>query len=100
MATNKLTKSQLKILLETRLDYSERVADITVADLAAMREDDLRGALLAWADDETNQLEVREGEHTTLALTQAGMTYPAALVMVSWLRTDPATARRALAARM
>ena len=100
MDANKLTKSQLKGLLETRLGYSARVAELTVADLDALREADLRAGLLAWAANEHNQPEVREGDYSTRGLTQGGLTYPAALVMVSWLREDPETAKRALAARM
>ena len=100
MTPTKLTKTQIKGLLEARLGYAPHVAELTVVDLNLLRDDDLREALLAWAANEANQPEVGEGEHTTRTLCASGLTYPAALIMVDWLRTDPVTAHRALAARM
>ena len=79
-------------LLQQEYGYSEQAAMQTAANLLSMQDDDLRQALMKWLAlrSVTN---ITEGDVSTQRLCERGYTYPAALIMIDMLRTNPEAAR-------
>ena len=94
------TEAALSAILSDRLGYQQRAADETAGDLLSMRDRDLRRALADWVEDQGVRREVGARGVTASALVASGLTYPAALIMVDWIRSDPDRALEALMRRM
>ena len=79
-------------LLQKEYGYSEQAATQAATDLLGIQDDELRQALMKWLAyrSVTN---VSEGDINTQMLCERGYTYPAALIMIDMLRTNPEDAR-------
>lgn len=86
-----MDKKELYNILVNELDYSEYEADITANDLLNLQPR-FRPALEKWVSsrEETN---IAIGAISSAKLVRdKKFTYPAALIAVDWLATDPDTA--------
>lgn len=94
------SQTALAAILVDRLDYSTQVAKTTARDLLSMQDRDLRVALAGWVDDQALQCHIEELGVTTDSLVASGLTYPAALIMIDWIRESPEVALGVLNQRM
>lgn len=93
-------KEKLIRRLTEELAYSRASAEKTAEDLASSEYPDIIIAAEQWADTGM-MLDIIEGSCSAASLIKDGqMTYPAALIFIDWLRTDPVSALRALEIRM
>ncbi len=89
-------EAKLNAYLKKYLEYSDYAASVTAHDLCAVKHGDIRFGLMRWLRNQETP-DIREGRFSTdLLMAEYGMTYPAALIYVDWLRSDPETARSAL----
>ena len=79
-------------LLRNEYGYSEQAATQAATNLLSIQDDELRQALMKWLAlrSVTN---ISEGDVNTQILCERGYTYPAALIMIDMLRTNPEDAR-------
>ena len=79
-------------LLQNEYGYSQQAAAQAAANLLSIQDDELRQALMKWLALRiaTN---ISEGDINTQMLCERGYTYPAALIMMDMLRTNPEDAR-------
>lgn len=79
-------------LLQKEYGYSEQAATQAATNLLNIQDDELHQAFMKWLAlrSVTN---VFEGDVSTQMLCERGYTYPAALIMIDMLRTNPEDAR-------
>lgn len=89
-------KSKLKDILIKELNYSEYAATVTSNDLENLHEQQLREALESWLHDRTVTDVVINGFSALQLMQEKNFTYPAALIALDWLLTEPDIAKKEL----
>ncbi|MBR6874130.1 MAG: hypothetical protein IKN17_11560 [Ruminococcus sp.] len=93
-------KDRLVQKLTGELGYGNAAAKTTAGDLLGSGYEDIRRAAELWVTSGT-MTDIRCGGCSVRELVTGGrMTYPAALVYIDWLRTEPEKAAGALRAVM
>lgn len=83
--------SVLYDILVAELGYSEYEAKVTVNDLATLQEQ-FQSALKKWVATREETEIVIESISSTKLIQEKKFTYPAALIALDWVATDPETA--------
>lgn len=86
---------KIKSILMNELKYSEYAADVTAQDLDNIQPQ-LKKALDKWLLDRTISDVETLGFSARKLMADKGFAYPAALIAMDWLLTDPATAQKEL----
>lgn len=88
-------QDSLKSILISQLNYSDYEGEITAKDLINLQPQ-LQQYLKQWLKDRTTPEVVVKKFSTSDLMKKKGFTYPAALIAMDWLLTDPVTAEREL----
>ena len=90
-----MDKAVLEKILKTELDYSSFEASVTANDLLRLHPK-LKAAAEQWAQDRVETDLVIHGFRAGELMERKGFTYPAALIALDWLLTDPEIAAKEL----
>lgn len=82
--------------LTNELGYSVYSATRTASDLLAFNDEDLRRAVVNWVNYNETENIIESNISTYKLMIDRKMTFPAALIMINWIREDEATALTAL----
>lgn len=95
MNDNNLRNCLLNMLIH-EYDYTEKTAEITVEDLMAIRDSDIKAAIEMWAKTRVIT-DIKSGEISVIDLIEKRhMKYAAALIFLDWYRENPSEALDAL----
>ncbi len=86
----------VKAILINELKYTEYVAETTARDLVNLQPQ-LKPALDKWIADRTTTDITVESFSALQLMSDKGFTYPAALIAMDWLLTEPEAAKKDLA---
>ena len=90
-----MDKAALKEILKSELGYNAHEADLTAEDLCNLRPQ-LKDALKLWYELRIETDVTIDGFSAKSLMEKKCFTYPAALVALDWLLTDPSTANAVL----
>jgi len=88
-------KEKIVEILMKELDYSEYAADITADDLLNIQPQ-LQPALRTWLESRAITEAEALGFSVTKLMEQREYTFPAALIAIDWLLTEPDVAKKEL----
>lgn len=90
-----MDKATLKEILKNELGYNAHEAELTAEDLCNLQPQ-LKDALKLWYEQRIETDVTIDGFSAKGLKNKRGFTYPAALVALDWILTDPRTARAVL----
>lgn len=89
-------KNEIVKKLIDALGYSGHSANRTAVDLLAFKDEDLQRAVVNWLNNNETQNIIEGNISTNRLMAERNMTFPAALIMINWIREDEAAALTAL----